>query len=211
MRTSLPAVAIPAPTMEAIKAWDEEVGSPKYQVRRSQRMAERRAETIVICVTATGETRPAPTAFATAVPERAPARLRTAAMMIAVRGESTRVETDVAMALAASWKPLTNSNAMARRTTRTRRTNESGMFEDDPFKDVGHVLAAVGGVFDRFVDLLPLQDGDGVLLDVEEAGDGLLVNPVDLVLEAVDLDARLVRELLFLEERDAGDDLRRCP
>jgi hypothetical protein len=85
------------------------------------------------------------------------------------------------------------------------------MFQDDPFQDVGHVLAAVGGVFDRFVDLFPLEDRDGILLDVEEPGDRFLVNPVDLVLEAVDLDARLVRELLFLEERDAGDDLRRCP
>ena len=43
---------------------------------------------------------------ATAVPEMAPAKLRTAASMTAVRMGKTPVDTTVAMAFAASWKPL---------------------------------------------------------------------------------------------------------
>ena len=39
-------------------------------------------------------------------PRKAPTKFMTAAMASAMRGVSARVETDVAMALAASWKPL---------------------------------------------------------------------------------------------------------
>jgi hypothetical protein len=43
---------------------------------------------------------------ATPVPSRAPTRFITAASSSAARGVSARVDTDVAMAFAASWKPL---------------------------------------------------------------------------------------------------------
>ena len=43
---------------------------------------------------------------ATFVPKKAPTRFITAAMPSATRGVSARVETEVAMAFAASWKPL---------------------------------------------------------------------------------------------------------
>ena len=46
------------------------------------------------------------TVFATSCPSSAPAKFITAAMVRANRGVSARVEIDVAMALAASWKPL---------------------------------------------------------------------------------------------------------
>ena len=50
---------------------------------------------------------PAPTVLATAVPKRnAAAKLKKAAQMTALAGESTRVETTVAIEFAASWKPL---------------------------------------------------------------------------------------------------------
>ena len=49
---------------------------------------------------------PLPTVVATAVPRNAPTKFITAAMISAVRGVSARVETEVAIALAASWKPL---------------------------------------------------------------------------------------------------------
>ena len=49
---------------------------------------------------------PLPTVDATAVPRNAPTRFMIAAMISAARGDSARVDTDVAMALAASWKPL---------------------------------------------------------------------------------------------------------
>jgi len=45
---------------------------------------------------------PDPSVLATFVPKNAPIRLRVAAMMTAVRGLSTLVETTVAMALAQS-------------------------------------------------------------------------------------------------------------
>ncbi len=44
--------------------------------------------------------------WATFVPKKAPKRLATAAMASATRGVRARVETEVAIALAASWKPL---------------------------------------------------------------------------------------------------------
>ena len=47
-----------------------------------------------------------PMVFATPVEYIAPRKLRIAAMTMASLGESARVETDVAMALAVSWKPL---------------------------------------------------------------------------------------------------------
>ena len=49
---------------------------------------------------------PLPMVAATFWPKNAPNRLATAAMPRAMRGVSARVETEVAMAFAASWKPL---------------------------------------------------------------------------------------------------------
>ena len=49
---------------------------------------------------------PSPTVLATLAPRNDPIRLNTAAMARATRGVSARVETEVAMAFAASWKPL---------------------------------------------------------------------------------------------------------
>ena len=46
------------------------------------------------------------TVLATFWPRKAPTKFMTAAMASATRGVSARVETDVAIALAASWKPL---------------------------------------------------------------------------------------------------------
>ena len=58
-------------------------------------------------VTIDRSTMPAPTVFATAVPARnAAAKLKNAAQMTALPGVRTRVETTVAIELAASWKPL---------------------------------------------------------------------------------------------------------
>ena len=49
---------------------------------------------------------PSPTVLATPSATTAPARFATAAIASAARGVSARVEIAVAMALAASWKPL---------------------------------------------------------------------------------------------------------
>ena len=58
-------------------------------------------------VTMDRSTMPAPTVFATAGPARnAAAKLKKAAQITAFPGVSTRVETTVAIELAASWNPL---------------------------------------------------------------------------------------------------------
>ena len=50
---------------------------------------------------------PVPTVLATAVPKaNAATKLKNAAQITALPGESTRVDTTVAIELAASWKPL---------------------------------------------------------------------------------------------------------
>ena len=58
-------------------------------------------------VVVASSTRPLAMVLATAVPANAPMKLNAVAMMIAWRGESARVATEVAIALAVSWKPLT--------------------------------------------------------------------------------------------------------
>jgi hypothetical protein len=62
--------------------------------------------------------------LATAVPVIAPTKLNTAAIMTADNGDMTRVETTVAMALAASLNPLANSKAKAMMITIMRKVKE---------------------------------------------------------------------------------------
>ena len=92
---------------------------------------------------------------------KAAAKLKKAAQSTAWRGESTRVEMMVATELAASFMPLMKSNSRARKTMMMISISmaffSSGVFQDDAFGDVGHVLAAVGGPFDVFQDILPLD------------------------------------------------------
>lgn len=54
-------------------------------------------------------------AFATPTKVTAPIKFIHAAINTATRGGKARVETDVAIALAVSWKPLMKSNASAKR------------------------------------------------------------------------------------------------
>ncbi len=68
---------------------------------------------------------PFPTVFATAVVTNAPARFATAAISTASRGESARVETEVATAFAVSWNPFVKSNASATTMTTTRSVTDS--------------------------------------------------------------------------------------
>ena len=62
---------------------------------------------------------------ATASEMNAPTKFRTAAIVTARRGDSARVEIDVATALAVSWKPFVKSNASAVPTTIQRTMSES--------------------------------------------------------------------------------------
>src|SRR5215510_3222041 len=68
----------------------------------------------------------------------------------------------------------------------------SGHLEGDALDDVEHVLAAVGDGLHRLVQLLPLDDLDGVRSPLEEGGQLVPQETVRLVLEAVDLDGVLL-------------------
>ena len=87
---------------------EDEDGRPKYQVTRFQTIApssaaKRMPIPWLPCGVAIS---PSLTVLATPLPRKAPARFITAAIASAARGVSARVETEVAMAFAESWKPL---------------------------------------------------------------------------------------------------------
>jgi hypothetical protein len=70
--------------------------------------------------------------IATAVPDMVPTAFRMTAITRASEGESTLVETTVAMAFAASCQPLTNSAQRMRKRTGRRGIIASGMIIDLP-------------------------------------------------------------------------------
>src|ERR671921_1821131 len=111
-----------------------------HQVRRFQVIAAMSAAATSCWVATSGGTIPRPTVGATAVPDTAPTTLRTAAMLTAWPGERTRVATDVAIALAVSWNPLTKSNARPRAMISTRMISAgSTMLEVDACDHIGDV------------------------------------------------------------------------
>ena len=74
---------------------------------RSQTIAPVSPPKITAKVTTSMSIIPEPTVVATAVPKvNAATKLKKAAQMTALPGESTRVDTTVAIELAASWNPL---------------------------------------------------------------------------------------------------------
>src|SRR5205085_937342 len=149
---------------------------------------------------------PLPTFFATAVVTKAPARLATAATATASRGDSARVETEVAIAFAVSWKPFVKSNPSATATTMTKRTpftpGASAVLDQDRLEDVGGVLAGVHRLFELLVHVLPADDVERVVARAEELGDRLVVQPVGLVLELAQLDQLALRVAEALEPLD---------
>src|SRR5919205_141391 len=105
-----------------MSACDELVGRPKYHVMRSQTIAPVSPPKMTAKVTTLTSIMPEPTVLATAVPKvNAATKLKNAAQTTALPGDSTRVETTVAIELAASWKPLLKSKISAiRMMTRTK-------------------------------------------------------------------------------------------
>ena len=73
------------------------------------------------------------------------------------------------------------------------------MLDRDPFDDVGDVLGLVDRRLEQAVDILPLDEVDGIGLAVEEVGDRRPDDAVALVLEAVNLDPVAVEALEALE------------
>jgi hypothetical protein len=87
---------------------------PPHQVIRFQAMAPISAPKITRPSTISGEMIPVPMVWATCSPKNRKAmKLKNAAQMTAMPGESTRVETTVAMEFAASCKPLRKSKMSA--------------------------------------------------------------------------------------------------
>ncbi len=101
-----PAATAADPSRPPMSAWLDELGIPSRQVMRFQVMAPTRAAAITVWLSACVVIRPPPIVFATAVPTKAPPKFAMALMTIAHCGFSARVDTEVAMALAVSWKPL---------------------------------------------------------------------------------------------------------
>src|SRR5882762_1298743 len=107
-----------APAYPPIKACDELVGSPKYQVMTSHMMAPIRphisTESCHFVSISLMLTRSPPMVFATRVPKiKKATKLKNAAQMTATPGDRTRVETTVAIEFAASCQPFTKSKTSA--------------------------------------------------------------------------------------------------
>ncbi len=75
-------------------------------MRRFQAIAPSSAAATTTWFASVESTSPAPMVLATAVPVSAPTKLAVADMRIACSGRRARVETEVAIAFAVSWKPL---------------------------------------------------------------------------------------------------------
>src|SRR5690242_1831953 len=109
-----------------MRACDEDVGRPHHHVSTSHTIAPTRPARTTYWVTIStrqpGDAMsnwimPLPMVLATAVPRKnAATKLKNAAQITASLGVSTRVDTTVAMLLAASWNPLKKSNVSATRT-----------------------------------------------------------------------------------------------
>ncbi|PYO89592.1 MAG: hypothetical protein DMD58_09005 [Gemmatimonadetes bacterium] len=98
-----PAFATAAPAYPPISACDEEVGRPSHHVTRSQTIAPVRPPSTTVESTTLRSMRPLPTVFAIAVPNtNAATKFQNAAQTTAALGDSTRVDTTVAMEFAAS-------------------------------------------------------------------------------------------------------------
>src|SRR5581483_2273266 len=96
------------------RAWEELVGRPNHQVMMSHAIAPTRPAKITPFDSTLWSTTSLAMVLATAVPKITnAAKLKNAAHTTASRGASTRVETTVAIELAASWNPLKKSNASA--------------------------------------------------------------------------------------------------
>lgn len=98
-----PALAIAAPAYPPIKAWEELVGSPQYQVKMFQITVPASPAKTTVGVMMLMSIMPFPRVFATAVPKmKSATKLKKAAHTTACLGVKTRVETTVAMEFAAS-------------------------------------------------------------------------------------------------------------
>ena len=73
-----------------------------------------------------------------------------------------------------------------RQDCQQRRVHALPVFHDHTLEDVGDIVASVGRCFEKIKNFLPLDDGDRVVFLVEQLHDGILMDPVSLVLELAD-------------------------
>src|SRR5579871_1157030 len=159
-----PALAMPPPTNPPIRACELEDGRPSPQVIRFHTMAPTSAAKITRASTIEGSMIPVPMVCATLRPNtRKATKLKKAAQKTAYCGRSTRVDTMVAMELAASCSPLrkSNSSATAIRPTRTGRLSTKStigpaldLFDHDRVHLVGDVVETIGDFFQMVIDLV---------------------------------------------------------
>ena len=108
-------------------------------------------------MTASGLTMLLPIVRATSCPRMAPTRLSDAAMMTATTGESTRVETTVAMALPLSCAPFVKSKTSATRMMAMSRKGVLNIFQNHAFNHMCKVVHQVNGRFKTVIDMSPLN------------------------------------------------------
>src|SRR4030043_2231969 len=107
-----------------MRAWEELLGSPKYQVIRFQQMAPMRPARITVGVTVVMSIIPLPIVEATVVPNiRKAMKLKNAAQRTACLGDKTLVETIVEIEFAASCMPLVKSKTKAMAMINTKKNN----------------------------------------------------------------------------------------
>ena len=110
----MPLLAVPAPTSPPIRACELDDGMAPHQVIRFQPMAPISAPKMTRQSTTSGAISPVPMVCATCSPKNRKAmKLKNAAQITATFGESTRVETTVAIEFAASCRPLRKSKISA--------------------------------------------------------------------------------------------------
>ena len=87
---------------------------------------------------------------ATTVPNtRKATKLKNAAQITASRGDSTRVDTTVAIELAASWKPLTKSNARAMAMTMTTPTSSIDRWRQACLRTIASTTSEMSSMVSR--------------------------------------------------------------
>src|SRR6267154_2101249 len=168
---------------------------------------------------------PRPMVLATAVPRKKAARkLKAAAQITASLGESTRVETTVAMLLAASWKPFRKSKIKATMMVMTTSSTSAftergswvawirrnlGALQHDCFQYIGSILGFIGRVLEHLIEFLHLDELDRIFLVLEEDGNGLAADLVGFILESVDFLAMLKHSIVLFQQRDSDGQLLR--
>src|SRR4051794_39064275 len=199
---------MPAPASPPISACEDELGRPSHHVSRFHVIAPINAARITYAVACLGSMMPLAMALATAVPKtKAATKLKNAAQITASFGDSTRVDTTVAMLFAASWKPLMKSNTSAitivintisiEALTSSLPAHANGYFpwsgsgalQQNGFQHVGRVFSFVRGRFEHFVEFLQLDEIDGIFFFLEELGNSFTGDLVSNVLQPVYLHA----------------------